>query len=158
MEDAIGILIILLVALSVLLIIAIVWLFGWRSKYNEAIKMWGIESKSKDEQIFKLQEELKTYKDMERVIRVEKVVTQPKEFEFKFVLHERFFDDTELFKKVVTREVARYMAEEFEKDPHLYMLYFEQSPIDFHDWVRIKFRLLPYPEGVVWDDIFKEEK
>ena len=105
-----------------------------------------------------MQEELKTYKDMERVIKIERVVIEPKEIEFKFMLHERFVDDTELFKKVVTREVARYMGEELERDPYLCKLYFEQNPINFHEWVKIKFRMLPYPEGVVWDDIFKEEK
>ena len=156
--NGIGILIILLVALSVLLIIAIVWLFGWRSKYNEAIKSWGDESDSKDEQIFKLQEELKNYKDMERVIKVERVTIQPRELECKFMLHERFVDDTDLFKKVITSEVARYMAEELNKDPYLCKLYFEQNPINFHEWVKVRFRMLPYAEGVVWDDILKEEK
>lgn len=158
MENTIGILIILIIALSVLLIMAIAWLLGWRSKYNEAIKAWCTESDSKDELILKLQEELKTYKDMERTIKVERVTMQPKEFECKFMLHERFVDDSELFKKVITSEVARYMAEELNKDPYLCKLYFEQNPINFHEWVKIKFRMLPYAEGVVWDDILEEEK
>ena len=33
--------------------------YRWRKRHDEAIEMWIIESDSKDEQIFKLQEELK---------------------------------------------------------------------------------------------------
>lgn len=158
MENTIGVLIILIIILSILLIIAIAWLLCWKRKHDEAIKAWCTESDSKDEQIIKLEEELKIYKDMGRVIKVEKVVMQPKEFEIKYALHGNFIDDSEMFKKVCLREVARYMAEELEKDPYLYTMCFEQSPIKFHEFVRIKFRLLPYSEGVTWNDIFKEEK
>lgn len=64
MENTIGILIILIIVLSILLIIAIVWLLGWKRKHDEAIKAWCIESNSKDEQIFKLQEEIKEMKEV----------------------------------------------------------------------------------------------
>lgn len=109
------------------------------------------------EKLESLQNELKTYKDMERVIKVEKVVMQPREIECKFMLHERFVDDTELFKKVITSEVARYMAEELNKDPYLCKIYHERN-IPGQESIKVRFRLLPYPEGVVWDDILKEEK
>ena len=130
----------------------------WHKKHDEAVEMWSIESRRKNEQLIKLQEELKTYKDMERVVKIERVTIQPRELECKFMLHERFVDDTELFKKVITSEVARYMAEELSKDPYLCKVYFEQNPINFHEWVKVRFRMLPYAEGVVWEDIFKEEK
>lgn len=129
----------------------------WHRKHDEAVAMWKLETRNKNEQILKLQEELKTYKDMERVIKVEKVIMQPREIECKFMLHERFVDDTELFKKVITSEVARYMAEELIKDPYLCKIYHEVN-VYYQESIKVKFRMLPYAEGVVWDDIFKEEK
>ncbi len=130
----------------------------WHNKHDEAVSMWTIESRNKDKQILKLQEELKTYKGMERVIKVEKVIIQPRELECKFMLHERFIDDTELFKKVITSEVARYMAEELNKDPYLCKVYHDRNIIQCQEYIKVRFRMLPYAEGVVWDDIFKEEK
>ena len=129
----------------------------WHNKHDEAVSAWTIESRRKDKQILKLQEEIKTYKDMERVIKIEKVTIQPKELECKFMLHERFVDDSDLFKKVITSEVARYMAEELVKDQYLCKVYHERN-IYGQEHIKVRFRLLPYAEGVVWDDIFKEEK
>ena len=67
----------------------------WHNKHDEAVSMWTIETRRKDKQIEKLENELKTYKDMERVIKIEKVVVQPRELECKFMLHEQFVDDTD---------------------------------------------------------------
>lgn len=153
----VGILIILLVALSVLLIIAIVWLFGWRSKYNEAIKAWGDESESKDEQIFKLQEEIKLKESWGRTIKIETVRLEPKEFECKFLMHERYINDKELCKKLMVSEAARYLAEEFEKDPYLYTVFTERNYAVLQDFIKIKFRMLPYAEPASFNDIFKED-
>ena len=136
--------------------------FYWKNKHDEAVESWTIESRNKDKLIEKLENELKTYKDMERVIKVERVIMQPKEFECKFMLHERFIDDSELFKKVITSEVARYMAEELNKDPHLCKIYHDVTNIlkdnDTQEHIKVRFRMLPYDEGVVWDDIFGEEE
>ena len=127
----------------------------WHNKHDEAVSAWTIESRRKDKQIEKLENKLKTYKDMERVIKVEKVVVQPRELECKFMLHERFVDDTELFKKVITSEVARYMAEELEKDPHLCKIYHDRNSY-YQESIKVQFRLLPYAEGVAWEDVCKE--
>lgn len=129
----------------------------YRAKHDEAVSAWTIESRNKDEQILKLQEELRTYKGMERVIKVEKVVMQPREIECKFMLHEQFFDDTELLKKVIVSEVARYMAEELNRDPYLCKVYHERN-IYTQEYIKVRFRMLPYAEEVVWDDILKEKK
>jgi hypothetical protein len=129
----------------------------YRAKHDEAINSWTIESSRKDEQILKLQEELRTYKDMERVIKIERVTIQPRELECKFMLHERFVDDTELFKKVITSEVARYLAEEIERDPYLCKVFHSVNSFDCTENIMVHFRMLPYAEGVAWDDIFKEE-
>lgn len=130
----------------------------YRAKHEEAIESWHVESHNKDKQIEKLQEEIKFYKDMERVIKVEKVIMQPKELECKFMLHDRFIDDTELFKKVIVSEVARYVAEELEKDPHLCKIYHDKNGYAWREDIKVRFRMLPYAEGVVWEDIFKEEE
>lgn len=130
----------------------------WHNKHDDAVSAWTIESRNKDKQILKLQEELKNYKDMERVIKVERVTMQPRELECKFMLHERFIDDSDLFKKVITSEVARYMAEELNRDPHLCKIYHDRNDYAWREDIKVRFRMLPYAEGVVWDDIFKEEK
>ena len=127
-----------------------------REKHDKALIAWTIKSRNKDKQILKLQEELKTYKDIERVIKVEKVVMQPREIECKFMLHERFVDDTELFKKVIVSEVARYMAEELNRDPYLCKVYHERNTYT-QEYIKVRFRMLPYAEGVVWDDFFLKE-
>ena len=132
--------------------------YRWRKRYEVFRSSTYVELEVKDEKLESLENELKTYKDMERVVKIERVTIQPRELECKFAIHERFVDDTELFKKVITSEVARYMAEELSKDPYLCKVYFEQNPINFHEWVKVRFRMLPYAEGVVWEDIFKEEK
>jgi hypothetical protein len=114
---------------------------------------------NKDEQILKLQEKLRAYKDMERVIKVEKVVMQPKEIECKFMLHERFVDDTELFKKVIVSEIARYMAEELNRDPYLCKVYHERNSYAYdQESIKVRFRMLPYAEGVVWDDVLNDNR
>lgn len=148
------------------IILAIGWLTAiaieiqcsrWHNKHDEAVSAWTIESRRKDRQIEKLENELKTYKDMERTIKVEKVIMQPRELECKFMLHDRFIDDTELFKKVIVSEVARYVAEELEKDPHLCKIYHDRNTY-YQEDIKVRFRMLPYAEGVAWEDIFKEEE
>lgn len=123
----------------------------WHNKHDEAVSMWTIESRRKDKQIEKLENELKTYKDMERVIKVEQVVVQPRELECKFTMHESFIEDRATFKKIFISEVARYVAEELENDPHLYKLYFEKSVYNFSENIIAKLRLLPYPEEADWN-------
>ena len=130
----------------------------WHKKHDKAVDVWNTECNRKDKLIEKLQNELKTYKDMERVIKIEKVTIQPRELECKFMLHERFVDDTEGFKKIIVSETARYIAEEIERDPYLCKVFHSVNTFDCTENIMVHFRLLPYAEGVVWEDIFKEEK
>ena len=125
--------------------------------------MWQLEKNAKVKRIEYLEQQLEEAKSWERVIKIEQVHLQPRELECKFMLHERFVDDTELFKKVMVSEVARYMAEELNKDPHLCKVYHDVTnfPInnDAQEYIKVRFRMLPYSEGVVWEDLFsKEEK
>ena len=142
-----------IIFLSIALVAFILLLISAEIALRQEIEKW---AKAVAENS-KLKEQLKKYEQEERVIKVEKVIMQPKEIECKFMLHERFVDDTELFKKVITSEVARYMAEKINKDPYLCKIYHERN-IPGQESIKVRFRLLPYPEGVVWDDIFKEEK
>lgn len=123
----------------------------WKAKHDDAVESWTIESRNKDKLILSLQEELKTYKDARRTIKVEKVVVQPREIECKFTMHESFIEDRETFKKIFASEVARYIAEELEDDPYLYKLYFEKSVYNFSENIIVKLRLLPYPEEANWN-------
>jgi hypothetical protein len=125
----------------------------WKRESNENLSLYLNTKLALD----KTNEELKTYKDMERVIKIEKVVVQPRELECKFMLHERFVDDTESFKKIIVSETARYIAEEIERDPYLCKVFHSVNSFDCTENIMVHFRLLPYAEGVAWDDIFKEE-
>lgn len=146
----------IIVALAITSGVSIFWVWEWKRRHNEAVEMWERESKSKTNKIAELQKQLDESKSFERVIKIEQVHLQPRELECKFMLHERFVDDTELFKKVITSEVARYMAEEINKDPYLCKIYYERNSF-YQESIKVRFRMLPYAEGVVWDDIFKEE-
>ena len=125
----------------------------WKRKYEKSHERIYAQANMLGE----MQKKLEELEKNQRIVAIEKVVTQPREIECKFMLHERFVDDTELFKKVITSEVARYMAEELNKDPYLCKIYHERN-IPGQENIKVRFRLLPYPEGVVWDDILKEEK
>lgn len=122
----------------------------WKTKHDKAVDVWSTECDRKDKLIEKLENEINTYKDMGRTIKVEKVMVQPKELECKFTMHESFIEDRETFKKIFVSEVARYVAEELENDPYLYKLYFEKSVYNFSENLIVKLRLLPYPEEANW--------
>ena len=152
----------IIVALAITSGVSIFWTWEWKRRHDETVEMWERESEFKTNKIVELQKQLEEAKSWERVVKIERVALQPRELECKFMLHERFVDDTELFKKVITSEVARYMAEELNKDPHLCKIYHDVTNIlsnnDAQEQIKVRFRLLPYAEGVVWDDIFKEEE
>lgn len=132
---------------------------SWHDKYQQLLDTLTTKLTEKDKQIEKLQEELKTYKDMERVIKIEQVHAEPREYTCKFSVLERFIDDTETFKKICISEVSRYMAEELEKDPMAYKVYFEKNAWTESNNVMIMFRLLPYPEGTMsFEEIMDEVK
>ena len=128
-----------------------------KKKHQDAIDMWQLETNAKVKRIEYLEQQLEEAKSWERVIKIEKVVIQPRELECKFMLHERFVDDTEGFKKIIVSETARYIAEEIERDPYLCKVFHSVNTFDCTENIMVHFRLLPYAEGVVWDDIFKEE-
>jgi hypothetical protein len=51
------------------------------------------------------------------------------------------------------------MAEELEKDPMAYKVYFEKNAWTGSNAVKIMFRLLPYPEGTMsFEEIMDEVK
>lgn len=131
---------------------------GWHNKHDEAVSMWTIESRNKDKQIEKLENELKTYKANERVIKIEQVHLEPRELECKFSMLPMFVEDTERFKKIIISETARYIAEEIERDPYLCKIYHSLNTFDCSEKIKVRFRMLPYTEGVVWEDLFKKEE
>ena len=132
--------------------------YQWRKRYEVFKSSKNVELEMKDAKLAELENELKTYKDMGRVIKIEKVFLEPKEFECKFLMHERFINDKELCKKLMVSEAARYLAEEFEKDPYLYTVFTERNYAELRDFIKIKFRMLPYAEPASFNDIFEEEK
>ena len=146
----------IIVALAITSGVSIFWAWEWKRRHDEAVKMWEREKNAKVKRIEYLEQQLEEAKSWQRVIKIEQVHLQPRELECKFMLHERFVDDTELFKKVITSEVARYMAEELTRDPHLCKIYHDMNSY-YQESIKVRFRLLPYAEGVVWEDIFKEE-
>lgn len=133
----------------------------WHNKYDKAVDAWGAESDEsdrKDKQIEALENELKTRKDMERVVKFERVITQPIELECKFQAQEELIDHTDLFKRLCVSEAARYLAEEIERQPMLYRLLFEKNPMTCCENVRMRFRFLPYPEGLTFEEYEERRK
>lgn len=133
----------------------------WKRESNENLSLFLKEKAAFEAVNAELEEKNKKLEELEswgRVIKIEQVHLQPRELECKFMLHERFTDDTELFKKVMVSEVARYIAEEIERDPYLCKVFHSVNAFDCQESIMVHFRMVPYAEGVVWDDIFKEEE
>lgn len=129
-----------------------------KRKHQDAIDVWQLEKNAKVKRIEYLEQQLDEAKSWERVIKIEQVHLQPRELECKFSILPMFVEDTERFKKIIVAETARYIAEEIERDPYLCKIYHSVNTFDCQENIKVKFRMLPYAEGVVWDDIFKEEK
>ena len=152
-------------AVACLFIFSFIFLILYRSYkgdykeyFNKCVEAWK-ENKELKKEIESLQNQLEEAKSWERVIKIEQVHAEPREYTCKFSVHERFIDDTEIFKKICISEVSRYMAEELEKDPMAYKVYFEKNAWTGSNAVKIMFRLLPYPEGTTsFEEIMDEVK
>lgn len=129
-----------------------------KRKHQEAIEMWQLENNAKVKRIEYLEQQLEEAKSCERVIKIEQVHLQPRELECKFSMHPMFVEDTERFKKIIVAETARYIAEEIERDPFLCKVYHSVNTFDCQENIMVHFRMLPYAEGVVWEDLFKKEE
>lgn len=129
-----------------------------KRKHQDAIDMWQHEKNAKVKRIEYLEQQLEEAKSWERVIKIEQVHLQPRELECKFLMHPMFVEDTERFKKIIVAETARYIAEEIEHDPYLCKVYHSVNTFDCQENIKVKFCMLPYAEGVIWNDIFKKEE
>lgn len=129
-----------------------------KRKHQDAIDMWQLEKNTKVKRIEYLEQQLEEAKSWERVIKIEQVHLQPRELECKFSMLPMFVEDTERFKKIIVAETARYIAEEIERDPFLCKVYHSVNTFDCQENIKVRFRMLPYAEGVVWDDLFKKEE
>lgn len=148
----------IIVALAITSGVSIFWVWEWKRRHDEAVKMWERESESKTNKIVELQKQLEEAKSWERVIKIEQVHLQPRELECKFSMLPMFVEDTERFKKIIVSETARYIAEEIERDPYLCKVFHSVNTFDCQENIMVHFRMLPYAEGVVWDDLFKKEE
>lgn len=128
-----------------------------KKNHQKAIGMWQIERDAKVKRIEYLEQQLEEAKSWGKVIKIEQVHLEPRELECKFSMHPMFVDDTERFKKIMVAETARYIAEEIERDPHLCTVCHSVNSFDCREDIRVRFRMLPYTEGVIWDDLFKKE-
>ena len=138
--------------------VSIFWAWEWKRRHDEAVEMWVQESKIKTDKIVDLQAKLENDERYNRVIKIEQVHLEPRELECTFAVLPMYVEDTETFKKIVISETARYLAEELERDPFLCKIYHSLNAFDCSEKIKVRFRMLPYPEGVVWDDLFKKEE
>lgn len=129
-----------------------------KRKHQDAIDMWQLEKNAKVKRIEYLEQQLEEAKSRERVIKIEQVHLQPRELECKFSMLPMFVEDTERFKKIIISETARYIAEEIERDPYLCKVFHSVNNFDCQENIKVRFRMLPYTEGVVWEDLFKKEE
>lgn len=130
----------------------------WHNKYDEAVELYSNEIDRKNNVIEDLDNQLELYKSNERVIKIEQVHLEPRILECKFSMLPMFVDDTETFKKIIISETARYIAEELERDPYLCKIFHSVNAFDCREDIKVQFRMLPYAEGVIWDDLFKKEE
>lgn len=129
-----------------------------KKKHQDAIDMWQLEKNAKVKRIEYLEQQLEEAKSWQRVIKIEQIHLEPRELECTFAVMPHFVDDTETFKKIVISETARYLAEELERDPYLCKIYHSLNTFECSERIKVRFRMLPYPEGVIWNDIFKKEE
>lgn len=148
----------IIVALAITSGVSIFWVWEWKSRHNEAVEMWQLEKNAKVKRIEYLEQQLEEAKSWERVIKIEQVHLHPRELECKFSMLPMFVEDTERFKKIIISETARYIAEEIERDPYLCKVFHSVNTFDCQENIMVRFRMLPYPEGVIWEDLFKKEE
>ena len=148
----------LIVILLIATGVSIFWAWEWKMRHDEAVEMWEQESKIKTDKIVDLQQKLENDERYNRVIKIEQIHLEPRELECTFAVMPHFVEDTETFKKIVISETARYLAEELERDPFLCKIYHSLNTFDCSEKIKVRFRMLPYPEGVIWDDLFKKEE
>lgn len=135
--------------------------WDWSREANENLDLYLKEKKALDvvkAELDKKNEELEAIKEFGRVVKIERFYSQPKEIECRFLTPQMFVEDTETFKKIVISETARYIAEEIEKDPYLCKVFHSVNAFDCRESISVRMRMLPYAEGVVWEDLFKKEK
>ena len=138
--------------------VSIFWAWEWKRRHDEAVEMWEQESKIKTDKIVELKAKLENDERYDRVIKIEQVHLEPKQLECMFHVNERFVEDTEMFKRIVISETARYLAEELERDPYLCTVCHSYNSFDCSEKIKVRFRMLPYAEGVIWDDLLKKEE
>lgn len=148
----------LIVILAIIAGISVFWAWEWKRRHDEAVEMWEQENKIKTDKIVELQAKLENDERYNRVIKIGQIHLEPRELECTFAVMPHFVDDTETFKKIVISETARYLAEELEHDPFLCKVYHSVNTFDCQENIKVRFRMLPYPEGVLWNDIFKKEE
>ena len=133
----------------------------WKRESNENLTLYLNTKFALDSVKAELDEKNKKLEELEswgRVIKIEQVHLQPRELECKFSMLPMFVEDTERFKKIIISETARYIAEEIERDPFLCKVFHRVNTFDCQENIMVRFRMLPYAEGVVWDDLFKKEE
>lgn len=135
--------------------------WDWKRESNENLNLFLKEKEAFETVKAELDEKNKKLEELEswgRVIKIEQVHLQPRELECKFSMLPMFVEDTERFKKIIVAETARYIAEEIERDPFLCKVYHSVNTFDCQENIKVRFRMLPYAEGVVWEDLFKKEE
>lgn len=133
----------------------------WKRESSENLSLYLNEKAALDSVKAELDKKNKKLEELEswgRVIKIEQGHLQPRELECKFSMLPMFVDDTERFKKIIISETARYIAEEIERDPYLCKVYHSVNAFDCQENIMVHFRMLPYAEGVVWEDLFKKEE
>ena len=148
----------LIAILAIITGVSIFWVWEWKRRHDEAVELYSDEIDRKNRVLEDLDNQLKLYKDNERIIKIEQIHLEPRELECMFSVMPHFVEDTETFKKIVISETARYLAEELERDPFLCKIYHSLNTFDCSEKIKVRFRMLPYAEGVVWEDVFKKEE
>lgn len=143
---------------------ALIMIFYKRYKYcRKSLEQYTEECDRKAARIEKLKAKVKEYADyrrFERTVKIEQVVFHPIELEHSFIYDFNQGFDATFLTAIIMREVSDFMAKELGNNPNLYRVFIENDPTLCREKVKLKIRLLPYPEGTILEEAlmnYKEE-
>jgi hypothetical protein len=105
------------------------------------------------DRIEELNNELKTYKDWESVVHVEKFVIDPLVFNVKLGIDRDVFNNVDSLKSFCLNQTARHISEALKKNDNLYQLMYERNAMLCRDNVIIRVRLTPFKEDADWSKL-----
>ena len=131
----------LAVALAVFIYLFILSEISLRQEINKWAKEVAENGKLKEVNT-ELQKKLDFYKNCEQTIKVERVVSQPLELQYRLQFDREFPED--MRQEFIYRRLCEELQTAFKENSDLCLIQTEDSPFDMRQNVRVRVRFLPY--------------